>query len=57
VVFGHSKDEREKLPADYRSHGSGHELKIPGFVYRYAGELPPADTIVTNVDLCRFLYQ
>jgi phosphonoacetate hydrolase len=57
VVFGHSKDEREKLAGDYRSHGSAHELDIPGFIYRYADALPPADTIATNVDLCKFLYQ
>jgi hypothetical protein len=57
VVFGHSTDEREKLAGDYRSHGSAHELDIPGFIYRYADALPPADAIATNVDLCKFLYQ
>jgi phosphonoacetate hydrolase len=57
VVFGHSKEEREKLAGDYRSHGSAHELEIPGFIYRCADALPPAETIATNVDLCKFLYQ
>jgi len=57
VVFGNSKQEREQLAADYRSHGSAHELEIPGFIYRYDGALPPAHTIATNVDLCKFLYQ
>ena len=56
VVFGHSKEEREKLAPDYRSHGSAHELDIPGFIYRYAGKLPHESEIVTNVDLCKFLY-
>ncbi len=57
VVFGHSKEEREKLAPDYRSHGSAHELDIPGFIYRYAGKLPHESEITTNVDLCKFLYR
>ena len=56
-VFGHSKEEREKLAADYRSHGSAHERDIPGFIYRYDGNLPDENEITTNVDLCKFLYQ
>lgn len=57
IVFGHSNEEREKLAADYRSHGSVHERDIPCFIYRYAGRLPDADEIVTNVDVCKSLYR
>ena len=57
VVFGHSKEERETLAADYRSHGSAHERDIPCFIYRHDGKLPDADQITTNVDVCRFLYR
>jgi phosphonoacetate hydrolase len=57
VVFGHAKAEREELPKEYRSHGSSYERDIPAFIYRYAGKLPDADEIATNVDLTRFLYQ
>ena len=57
IVFGHSKEERETLAPDYRSHGSSHELDIPGFIYRYNGKLPNEDEIVTNVDLCKMLYR
>ena len=57
VVFGHSSEEREKLPLDYRSHGSSHELDIPCFIYRSAGRLPAKGEIATNVDICKFLYR
>jgi hypothetical protein len=56
VVFGHSTEEREKLPKDYRSHCSSHELDIPCFIHRYAGKLPDPGEIATNVDVCKFLY-
>lgn len=57
IVFGHSKEERETLASDYRSHGSSYELDIPGFIYRYDGKLPEAGEIQSNVDLCKFLYR
>jgi phosphonoacetate hydrolase len=57
VVFGHSVEEREALPRDYRSHGSPYELDIPCFIYRFAGKLPDAGTVRTNVDVCQFLYR
>jgi phosphonoacetate hydrolase len=57
AVFGHSTEEREKLPRDYRSHGSSHELDIPCFIHRYAGKLPDPSEIKTNVDVCKFLYR
>jgi phosphonoacetate hydrolase len=57
VVFGHSTEERETLPREYRSHGSAHELDIPCFIYRYAGKLPDPDGVATNVDVCKFLYR
>jgi phosphonoacetate hydrolase len=56
IVFGHSTQEREQLAKDYRSHGSSHERDIPCFIYRYAGKLPDAGEITTNVDVCKFLY-
>jgi phosphonoacetate hydrolase len=57
VVFGHSTQERENLPRDYRSHGSSHELDIPCFIHRCAGKLPDPGEIATNVDVCKFLYR
>jgi phosphonoacetate hydrolase len=57
VVFGHSTDEREALPKTYRSHGSAYELDIPCVIYRYAAPLPDPAALVTNVDVCKFLYQ
>jgi phosphonoacetate hydrolase len=56
-VFGHSTLENEKLPKDYRSHGSAHELDVPCFIYRFGGPLPNAQAIATNVDVCKSLYQ
>jgi phosphonoacetate hydrolase len=57
IVFGHSEGEREPLARDYRSHGSSHEQDVPCFIYRYAGKLPDPGEIVTNVDVCKFLYR
>jgi phosphonoacetate hydrolase len=57
VVFGHSMTEREELPKDYRSHGSAHEQDIPCFIHRYAGKLPAAEEMTTNVDVGRLLYR
>src|SRR5262245_33607125 len=57
IVFGHSKEEREELPKDYRSHGSAYEQDIPCFIYRYAGKLPDTGEFTTNVDMAKFLYQ
>jgi phosphonoacetate hydrolase len=57
VVFGHCASEREKLPKEYRSHGSAHELEVPCIIYRYAGKLPEQAELTTNVDVCKFLYQ
>jgi len=57
AVFGHSNEERETLANDYRSHGSSHERDIPCFIHRFAGKLPDASEVVTNVDVCKFLYR
>jgi len=57
IVFGHSAEETEKLAKDYRSHGSAHELDIPCIIHNYAGKLPAAAEIATNVDACKFLYR
>jgi phosphonoacetate hydrolase len=57
IVFGHSMKEREELPKDYRSHGSAHEQDVPCFIYRYAGKLPDAGELISNVDMAKFLYQ
>jgi phosphonoacetate hydrolase len=57
VVFGHAAEEREKLAADYRSHGSAHERDIPCIIHRYAGNIPGASEITSNLDVCKFLYR
>ncbi|MBE0584626.1 MAG: alkaline phosphatase family protein [Desulfofustis sp.] len=56
TVFGDLPEESEKLPADYRSHGSLHDMRIPLLLYNCAGEPPRYQDINYNVDVTRFLF-
>lgn len=55
TVFGHLDVESEALPADYRSHGSMHELDVPLVVHN-AADAPAASFFRHNLDLARWLY-
>src|SRR5262249_38307614 len=57
VVFGPAAQEREELPRDYRAHGSAHELDVPCIIHQYRGKLPDPADVMTNVDVCKFLYR
>jgi phosphonoacetate hydrolase len=56
TVFGDLPQESEELPADYRSHGSLHEMRIPLLLYNYNGEAPRFKDINYNIDVTRFLF-
>lgn len=56
TVFGDlEKNEEEDLPANYRSHGSVYEIKIPLIIYN-ATNLPPAIFFKYNKDLTTWLF-
>lgn len=56
TVFGRLEGECEALAADYRSHGSRHELAVPLVVHN-AADAPPAAFFRYNLDLARWLYR
>lgn len=57
TVFGQLQDvESEKLPANYRSHGSTYECIVPLFVYN-ARKAPKADFFNQNYKLAAWLYR
>jgi phosphonoacetate hydrolase len=55
TVFGSLDTEMESLPADYRSHGSLSESRVPLVVLNAEGAPPPA-YFRSNVDLARWLF-
>jgi phosphonoacetate hydrolase len=59
TVFGETEPEFEveRLPSTFRTHGSRHEATVPLVIYNASGTLPQADSIRTNVDMTRTLYQ
>jgi phosphonoacetate hydrolase len=59
TVFGETdaQFEVEHLPPTFRTHGSLHEAIVPLVIYNASGTLPPADSIRTNFDMTRTLYQ
>jgi phosphonoacetate hydrolase len=59
TVFGETDApfEVEHLPPTFRTHGSLHEAIVPLVIYNASGTLPPADSIRTNFDMTRTLYQ
>ena len=57
TVFGQLQDvESEKLPANYRTHGSTYECIVPLFVYN-ARQAPPASFFDHNYKVAAWLYR
>jgi phosphonoacetate hydrolase len=56
TVFGELDAESEALPAEYRAHGSLHEMDIPLFVHNAEAKLSPGD-FQGNWQLARWLYR
>ena len=55
TVFGHLDVEMERMPAEFRTHGSLHELDVPIVIHNARG-VPPASYFRHNLDLARWLY-
>jgi phosphonoacetate hydrolase len=55
TVFGNLEVEMERMPAEYRTHGSLHELDVPIVIHNAHG-VPAADYFRNNLDLARWLY-
>jgi len=56
TVFGELDTESEALPAEYRAHGSLHEVPIPLVIYNCKARLR-ADDFRFNRDLARWAYR
>jgi phosphonoacetate hydrolase len=56
TVFGELDSETEELPAEYRAHGSLHEVDVPLVVYNCETKLS-ADDFRFNRDLVRWAYR
>jgi phosphonoacetate hydrolase len=56
TVFGEMEQATRELPANYRSHGSMHELDIPLLVFNGVG-VPSSSYFNHNLDLTRWLYR
>jgi phosphonoacetate hydrolase len=56
TVFGELDSETEALPAEYRAHGSLHEVDVPLVVYNCETKLS-ADDFQYNRDLVRWAYR
>jgi phosphonoacetate hydrolase len=55
TVFGELDSESEALPAEYRAHGSLHEVEVPLVIYNCDARLS-ADDFRFNRDLARWAY-
>lgn len=55
TVFGHLDVEMERMPPEFRTHGSLHELDVPIVIHNARG-LPHAAYFRHNLDLARWLY-
>ena len=55
TVFGNLETGMEMLPADFRTHGSLHEMSVP-VVLHNAPTAPRADYFRHNLDLARWMY-
>jgi phosphonoacetate hydrolase len=56
TVFGELDSESEALPAEYRAHGSLHEVDVPLVIYNCDAKLSAAD-FQFNRDLARWAYR
>ncbi len=55
TVFGELDAPSEALPAEYRAHGSLHEMDVPLVIYNAQAKLQP-EAFHDNRDLARWLY-
>ncbi len=55
TAFGDLGTDMEVLPADFRSHGSFHEINIPLILHNAPGA-PPTEYFRHNLDLARWMY-
>jgi phosphonoacetate hydrolase len=55
TVFGELDAPSEQLPAEYRTHGSLHEMDVPLVIYNSQVQLKPEE-FQYNRDLARWLY-
>lgn len=55
TVFGELDCEMEVLPANFRSHGSFHEINVPVILHN-AVAAPPVEYFRHNFDLARWMY-
>jgi phosphonoacetate hydrolase len=55
TVFGELDAELESLPAEYRAHGSLHEMNVPLLIYNADARLP-AEEFQYNWHVARWLY-
>ena len=56
TVFGNLDAENEKLPDNYRSHGSLYEAEVPLFIYN-AKKAPSSDYFSSNYKIAAWLYR
>jgi phosphonoacetate hydrolase len=56
TVFGHLDVEMERMPAEFRTHGSLHELDVPLVLHNARGA-PEVGYFRYNLDLARWLFQ
>ena len=56
TMFGDMDHPYEELGADYRAHGSLHEMEVPLIIYNFRGELPQSTFFQANKDIARFLF-
>jgi phosphonoacetate hydrolase len=55
TVFGNLETSMERLPKEFRTHGSLHEMDVPIVLHNAAGA-PRADYFQHNLDLARWMY-
>jgi phosphonoacetate hydrolase len=57
TVFGKLDAEHDMLPADYRNHGSLHELQVPLIIAHANRTLPAASSFTHSRDMLRWLWE
>jgi phosphonoacetate hydrolase len=57
TMFGDLEQENEDLAANYRNHGSLHEMEVPLIIDNCRGNAPPPDEFTANKDLTRLLFR
>jgi len=57
TMFGDMETSYEKLPPEYRAHGSLYETDIPLVIWNYKSPMPEKSRFRHNKDLCGFLFR